>query len=523
MRNALLGVLLLLAASSRMWAQPIASYDSTFSSDGRHHPGLQLNTARAAYLLDTSGNILICGHNDTVVSTSRVVRLLADGSALDTNWQTSVVDIPGYTVNEQDYIWAQSGKIMGVAKARLGTGDYSPVVWRLLPDGTPDSTFGVDASTMPFLSFNDVFPWKMAVSSDSITILACGEGLIGGHYNGMLVAMDPLGDLITGGGGFDGDGIWFSPLGSDDLIHDLEFKSDGNLLFCGQYMPVPAVTQSYVGLIDDRADLVTSFGSGGYVDFPPADSFAGLSFNTLTQQPDGKVLAAGIAKDPGFFRDDFLVARFLDDGTPDTSFSGDGYLLTNVGGNATLRDLVLQPDGKILVGGTVTTSGGFTQFVFARYLPNGDLDTNVLSDGILLVDPATEVGGEVFDLNNMALMADGRIVAGGTYKVGAPPMSVVMRFLPNLEILLHEQDFHSSAAELLIYPNPVAEVLHVQLPEGAGSAQFELVDLQGRTLHQWQPEAGKASLPVPQGLSAGQYLLKVTTAQGEAWVRWIKD
>ena len=84
----------------------------------------------------------------------------------------------------------------------------------------------------------------------------------------------------------------------------------------------------------------TDFGSGS-ADFALA----------LALQPDGKIVVAGMSTASGSY--DFALARYLPNGTLDTTFSGDGTVLTDFGSGS--RDwayaLALQPDGKIVVAG----------------------------------------------------------------------------------------------------------------------------------------------------------------------------
>jgi uncharacterized delta-60 repeat protein len=119
--------------------------------------------------------------------------------------------------------------------------------------------------------------------------------------------------------------------------------------------------------------LDTTFGSGGLVttNFLRKSNDTALS---IAVQPDGKIIAAGIAgNSSGYY---FAVARYNPNGTLDTSFGPD-----HSGKVSTLFDtsyyghsgwgFVLQPDGKIVVGG----NPAYTTYELARYNANGTLDT----------------------------------------------------------------------------------------------------------------------------------------------------
>src|SRR5262249_39917419 len=108
----------------------------------------------------------------------------------------------------------------------------------------------------------------------------------------------------------------------------------------------------------------TSFGSGGIV-VTPAPAFKNDRAQSLTIQPDGKIVVAGVTFGP---MGQFLVERYnAADGSLDTSF-GTGGRAVSTGLNLDLDhkvDVALEPDGRIVVAGT---GAGFT---LARFLAAG--------------------------------------------------------------------------------------------------------------------------------------------------------
>ena len=97
-------------------------------------------------------------------------------------------------------------------------------------------------------------------------------------------------------------------------------------------------------------------------------------------QKDGKIVVVGDML-PAVGPRDFAVARFNADGTPDSSFGGDGTVTTNIGSNLDLGQTTsydsstaaaIQKDGKIVVAGFSNAGKkNFFDFDFAvvRYLP----------------------------------------------------------------------------------------------------------------------------------------------------------
>jgi uncharacterized delta-60 repeat protein len=168
--------------------------------------------------------------------------------------------------------------------------------------------------------------------------------------------------------------------------------------------------------------LDSSFGAGGEVttDFPSFDSEAG---NALVLQPDGKLVVAGsvLSYATG---EVFALARYNPDGSLDSSF-GSGGLVSTVLSTYTYggaKAVALQPDGKLVVAGTVEEAGKV--FGVARYNPDGSLDTTFGSGGLAT---ALFYYWESADARGIAIQPDGKIVVGGT----AGAQFVLARFNPD--------------------------------------------------------------------------------------------
>src|SRR4030095_8371265 len=81
---------------------------------------------------------------------------------------------------------------------------------------------------------------------------------------------------------------------------------------------------------------------------------------------------------------DFAAARYLSDGTIDTSFGVSGRVKNDFGDQNfdRARSAALQSDGKIVAAGfAISQGGGVQNFAVARYTSSGVLDTSFSSDG----------------------------------------------------------------------------------------------------------------------------------------------
>lgn len=160
----------------------------------------------------------------------------------------------------------------------------------------------------------------------------------------------------------------------------------------------------------------TSFGTAGST---LANVGFGYSrFNAVAAQPDGRSVAAGWVYNGG--NDDFLTVRFNADGSLDSTFGGTGIVITPIGtGGETAQDLLIQPDGKIVVAGTSSND-----FAVVRFNSDGTLDTSFDGDGKVVtpVLNASDVARDVI------LQPDGRIIVVGSANNGSNDDFAAVRY-----------------------------------------------------------------------------------------------
>lgn len=155
-------------------------------------------------------------------------------------------------------------------------------------------------------------------------------------------------------------------------------------------------------------DLDTAFGTTGVVTYHYPGPFIGDKANAVAVQSDGKVVVAGTSNQNGNAR--IAVARWNANGTLDPTFGTGGTILQVLVGGDSGFDILLQPDGKIVVGGTTAGNTGNINFVVLRYTTAGVLDSTWGVSGVATTDFA---GGHDV-LGGIALQSDGKIVAAGT-------------------------------------------------------------------------------------------------------------
>jgi uncharacterized delta-60 repeat protein len=139
----------------------------------------------------------------------------------------------------------------------------------------------------------------------------------------------------------------------------------------------------------------------------------------LVIQPDQKIVIGGRAATGGGWYP--TLVRMNPDGTPDSTFDGDGITYGDVqhttGYAADANPLALQPDGKLLYTFTTSVPDG-TALAVTRFNSDGSVDTSFGTDGTAST-MALEYINEAFSL---LLQADGKVVIVGRANafVGAP-------------------------------------------------------------------------------------------------------
>ncbi len=165
---------------------------------------------------------------------------------------------------------------------------------------------------------------------------------------------------------------------------------------------------------NSNGSLDTTFAGTGIV--KPSLGFA----QGVALQKDNKIVSAGIintSTGTSFWG----VVRLTPEGVLDTSFGGTGIVTTGPGlipgpgqGAPTAQSVQIQPDGKIVVTGTLfdTASGNFF-FAVARYNTDGSLDSSFGTAGITLLGAGGSPAGLLPTGFWLLIQPDGKILAIG--------------------------------------------------------------------------------------------------------------
>jgi len=310
-----------------------------------------LNTT-TGIALQNDGKIVVTGSVNSITSHLAILRYNPDGS-LDSSFGTAgIVTAPVNGNSLANKLLIQpDGKIVVVGNSGPAF-EFRQFVTRYLPNGTPDNSFGTGGVVTIDIPSN--------------------------FTSGIAVAQQPDGKILAGGATSN------SPQG-----------------------PNPT-TAFLVTRLNANGSLDTSFDGDGFKNIASdTNIFPDRGIVALAVQSDGQILALGGTN---------LLFRFNPDGSPDTTFDSDGSR-SALNGDSDAYDLVVTPGGKITVVGSPVISTNFPNIYYrvARYLPNGAPDTSFSGDGFLDIDIPESLDGATA----AALDPQGKLVIGGRSAFGS--------------------------------------------------------------------------------------------------------
>ncbi|MEZ6123004.1 MAG: Calx-beta domain-containing protein [Planctomycetaceae bacterium] len=334
-------------------------------------------------------NKIVLASTPSVSPTMQLVRLNPDGSrdtSFGTAGLTTVVPLVGTNSRVHAITLLPDGRILAAGGDSNNNG--SAYLVQFNADGTVDSTFGTNGVATPAAGgvIKDI-----VLRPDGRILAATG---INGTQYFRFAQFNADGSLDTtfGSAGTVAD------LSASRLLNEIDLLPDGT--FIGAGLGGGRISMSHYSA--DGVQL-SGFGTNGRVNYNTGLS-NGPSARDLAIDPSGRILVS-FAGDGGISDLDLMIARFLPDGSIDSTFGTAGLARVGTSGNnfGSGGRMILQADGRILIGGRANSD-----MVFARFDSNGQLDPTFNGTGIFRVDiGATYPGGESSDEMEELLLVNG--------------------------------------------------------------------------------------------------------------------
>jgi uncharacterized delta-60 repeat protein len=347
--------------------------DNTFGGGGRltiSFPDTTTNYSSNGLriFVQTSGRIIAGGTFTRFTSDGQLPGVaivgLTSGGTLDGTYTTTQDWRPDGFTSLNDSLMYPDGRVLRLSRFFNVVGSSTGKVVRTSVDGAADAAFSSNAIIGAQGGFGTVSPAQISVRSDEKVLV-----------------------LITENGEF-----WLYRLNSDGT-RDATFGTNGVLRIQFNKMPFPSASNIEMLVLPDGRVLL--IGQVGTISFPDGTS-------------------------------EFFLAQLTASGNWDKTFGRAGFLRVafGTGLNGCIQDALLQPDGSILIGGSVTGSDMDTWMM--RFRSNGRPDNSFGTGGVVIQDFTP--GGSDTGMA-MALSANGKIRLVGS--AGAPINFLVARFAAN--------------------------------------------------------------------------------------------
>jgi len=381
--------------------------DRAFGTSGKVVTPFGMNSGGQSLLVQPDGKLLVGGDAKFGgVQGFALVRYRMGGS-LDPSFGIAgkvVSFFPHGFASGKSVALQPDGKIILSGSAFNGVTDGFALA-RYFPDGTLDPSFNQDGKVnVPFLSGGD--------SGESLLVQPDGKIVVAGYvlvgdYDFGLMRFTANGDLD---GTFGSGGKVSVDFGTgDDFATCAVRQPDGKIIVAGEAR-IAAKNDFGLARFNENGTIDISFDHDGITSTHFGGGDDGIS--SIVLLPNGKILVAGVAEVGG--QKDIALARYHPGGARDNTFGNDGKVTVDFDGAFDgARGVAIQPDGKILVGG-VATINGTRHFALARFLADGTPDTTFHQDGKL----TTSFGGHA-TAAAIAMQMNGRIVLAGFSLAGS--------------------------------------------------------------------------------------------------------
>jgi uncharacterized delta-60 repeat protein len=302
-----------------------------------------------------------------------------------------------------------------------GVNGNSGALFKYTKTGNIDPNFGNNGVTVQELYQTHSYINDIMIQSDGKII--AGGTTSGNYYNGLASARYLSNGILDTS--FSRDGILESFLFVTNLEgKSVAIQSDGKIVLQGIHKMESKNNEVLLVRYLLNGNLDDSFGTNGKVntDVGSSDDVG----TCMLIQSDNKIVVAGYAFNGQ--NDDFMLVRYLPNGSLDNTFSADGKIIMSFGSsNDGANAIALQKDGKILVGG-YTEINNEMQFAVMRFTSQGNLDQTFNNNGKLSID-VSPAGSE--SIKAMKIQSDGKIILVGDAFNGTNNDFAIVRINPN--------------------------------------------------------------------------------------------
>ncbi|MEZ5428552.1 MAG: hypothetical protein R2747_20065 [Pyrinomonadaceae bacterium] len=367
------------------------SDDMTFSTNSFGGGGI------FALARQSDGKLLIGGEFDSVNGFTQI-RYLArfdQNGVFDTSFNTNNAG-PNFEVNAIDFL--STGKIVVGGRFSTYNGVSRNKIALLNPDGTLDKTFNHPETTETIFSLT-------ATANDNVLVGRAALDRFGVSRNSALVKLDAQGLA---------DDQFLPVFGTNGSVYRTKVQPDGKIIAVGGFNQANGAQRIRIARFNPDGTLDPSFDPMIYTTLSPFGDFGPVAL-----QADGKILIDNFRLNQDGSVDDTFVGtagardievqsdgKILYAGTSLVRRNPDGSVDNTFSANpsALVYNVLVQPDGKILICGSFTQVNGVNRGGIARLNSDGSIDNSF--------NPPGGANGFVY---NIDLQSDGKILLVGGF------------------------------------------------------------------------------------------------------------
>ncbi len=391
--------------------------DPAFGAAGKSVIALPGSQFVGGLALQADGSIIVggAGHPSSPDADFMAMRLLNPSGVLDASFGPSGTGVAYADLGSNEHgnamLLQPDGRILlGGDSDPNGTSDFAVV--RLTPGGLLDTSYGLGTGgSLAGYGAEQEFGSDLAMQPDG-RILISGQTGTSPRDLGVVRLLNPEGTFDTSFGG--GSAGSFPDLGADERGGDIDLQPDGKIVLAGTTnYPDSSSDLVVTRLLNPQGTTDPGFGDGTKT----VVDFGGEARASLTSScsPTGRSSSLAPATPPGPRTSPWRGCSPT--APPDPSFAG-GRVLIDFGGEDDAGAMAVQPNGKIVLVGRSQIPMAGTDTAVARLLPDGSLDGGFAQVGRARVDIAGSDEGE-----EVVLAPDGDILvasqlSSGNYDVG---------------------------------------------------------------------------------------------------------
>ncbi|MCE5228799.1 hypothetical protein LLG95_04285 [bacterium] len=333
----------------------IARLNADGSLDLAFNPGAGANSGVNAVAIQDDGRIVVGGFFTTMdgVGRNRIARLGANGH-LDPTFNPGT----GASSGVSSVVIQPDGKILVGGWFTQFAGLPRNCVARLMPDGTPDMNFRTGSGPNSYVA-------ALAQQPDGKIVIGGAFTKVNGIASNRLARLNLNGTLDTG----------FGDTSCTAPVLALGLEGDGGIVMGGEFTKVQGKTRNHMARVNPAGALDATF---NVLDNPGWDQL-GFRIYTIAMQADERILPGGVRLYKERASDGLAVKRLNAFGLIDPKFD----VISDV--DRGLDSVIVQADGRILIGGNFVKLNGYPANYIGRVLPDSRPDTsfNSQSSGTL--------------------------------------------------------------------------------------------------------------------------------------------